>query len=231
MESIQGIEYDNIISLHDLIRLKNNFIKCSIGESWILFDTLSDYFAVNEAKFMLSVDSCKCLAQLAAKLPITIAPHSPKAIPELVKRAGFRQKALVDACNKAVDAMVPTIKFDKFLDLMTELVEDKKPDIVMEAGELIARSVPRCSENERPKKLPNGLVNALGKAFACSKPEARDAAMKATGALLKLTNDRNLQAQVDKLDNPKKNKVGGSRPMEIRRLYSCFSLFSNVLII
>ncbi|OQR70552.1 cytoskeleton-associated protein 5-like [Tropilaelaps mercedesae] len=163
--------------------------------------------AVNEAKFMLSVDSCKSLAQLALKVPNSMAAHSSKAIPELVKRAGFRQKALVDACNKAVDAMVPTMKFDKFLDLMVELVEDKKPDIVMEAGELIARAVPRCPENERPKKLPGGLVNALGKAFACSKPEARDAAMKATGALLKLTNDKALQAQVEKLDNPKKNKV------------------------
>ncbi|XP_022647392.1 protein mini spindles-like isoform X2 [Varroa destructor] len=163
--------------------------------------------AVNEAKFMLSVDSCKSLTQLALKVPNCIASHSSKAIPELVKRAGFRQKALVDACNKAVDAMVPTVKFDKFLDLVAELVEDKKPDIVMEAGELIARSVPRCPENERPKKLPVALVNALGKAFACSKPEARDAAMKAAGALLKLTNDKALQAQVDKLDNPKKNKV------------------------
>lgn len=162
---------------------------------------------MNEAKFMLSVDSCKSLTQLALKVPNCIASHSSKAIPELVKRAGFRQKALVDACNKAVDAMVPTVKFDKFLDLVAELVEDKKPDIVMEAGELIARSVPRCPENERPKKLPVALVNALGKAFACSKPEARDAAMKAAGALLKLTNDKALQAQVDKLDNPKKNKV------------------------
>ena len=142
--------------------------------------------AVNEAKFMLSVESCKCLSQLGTKLPNSIASHSSKAIPELVKRAGFRQKSLVDACGKAVDSMIPTVKFEKLLDLMIELVEDKKPDIIMEACELIARAVPLCPANDRPKKLPGGLITALGKAFACSKPEARDASMKAAGALLKL---------------------------------------------
>ena len=156
---------------------------------------------------MLSVEACKCLAQLGTKVPGSIASHSNKAIPELVKRAGFRQKPLVDACGKAVDSMLPTVKFEKLLDLMIELVEDKKPDIIMEAGELIARAVPMCPVNDRPKKVPGGLVNALGKAFACSKPEARDASMKAAGALLKLTNDRALQAQVEKLDNAKKSKV------------------------
>ncbi|XP_028967219.1 cytoskeleton-associated protein 5-A, partial [Galendromus occidentalis] len=163
--------------------------------------------AVNEAKFMLSVEACKCLAQLGTKTPNSIASHSSRGIPELVKRAGFRQRALVDACGKAVDSMLPTVKFEKLLDLMIELLEDKKPDIIMEAGELIARAVPLCPANDCPKKLPGGLVVALGKAFACSKPEARDASMKAAGALLKLTNDRALQAQVEKLDSAKKNKV------------------------
>lgn len=163
---------------------------------------------IGDVNVLVVTTAAQCLEAIASGLRKSFSNYRGEAIPALLERCKEKNKAVIEALRKALDATVHSISsVSEFAEAYGVFLKHKNPQVKSETIAWISRCIPRVFRQQQGKKEIKALTDVLVPCMEDSTADVRDVTATALAALIRVATEKQVMPFLDKLDKIKLTKV------------------------